>query len=384
MELKSGLSLAEICRELGLDPQFLVDLAQNAPAYYSTFDRRKRSGGVRPIAASQGSLKRTQRLILDGLLAKLSMPAHVHGCVKGRSAVTNAEKHVNQEVVINMDLSSFFGSISLPRVKQLLLRLLDCDDNAAQMLAQLLTFNNQLPQGAPTSPALANLEALPMDDQIMQICREGVGENQFAYSRYVDDITMSGASALVELIPKIKTAIEGCGFNVNGNKTRILRQSTRQSVTGVVVNKKLNVPKKLIRRLKQHLYYCQKYGLKAHAEWRGMGPHSMLRQLKGQIGYLNMTQPDLARTLNYDLEQFVPQTKPSREELRLRLLKHMIEEDLVAKFSYENTARRAAPAEVFVDAKGKLCVRAFQLAPLQGWHTFKLSTIRRLKVHRLS
>ncbi len=74
MKLQSGLTLADICRGLGIDPQFLADVSTDASKYYSTFEIPKRSGGVRTICASQGRLKRMQRLLLQGLLERYPMP----------------------------------------------------------------------------------------------------------------------------------------------------------------------------------------------------------------------------------------------------------------------------------------------------------------------
>src|SRR5437763_16948159 len=96
MSENSHLSLSDICQELGLQPQFLLELSEVASSLYTTFELPKRSGGVRIICVPKDNLKRVQRLILDGVLSKVQMPPHVHGCVKGRSIATNAREHVNK------------------------------------------------------------------------------------------------------------------------------------------------------------------------------------------------------------------------------------------------------------------------------------------------
>ncbi len=188
-ELNMCLSLSTICQELGLQPQFLLDLGKDVAGSYQVFERVKRSGGMRKISASQGKLKRTQRLLLEEFLPRVPMPAHVHGCVKGRSIATNAEVHVNQEVVVNIDLTDFFGTISRETVVGILRQRYNCDYESSQALASLMTFENSLPQGAPTSPLLANLAALDLDAELIRICSvvATAKVGNFQYSRYVDD-----------------------------------------------------------------------------------------------------------------------------------------------------------------------------------------------------
>ncbi len=158
--LSLNLSLIDICQELGLSPEFLVALSGNTQNYYQVFDRPKRAGGLRHIAASQDKLKSIQRTLLDDFLVKIALPEHVHGCVKGRSIASNASKHVNRAVVINLDLSNFFGSVNDELVRSILQDHFNCDAEASLILARLMTFNKTLPQGAPiTLPTILRTSA---------------------------------------------------------------------------------------------------------------------------------------------------------------------------------------------------------------------------------
>jgi RNA-directed DNA polymerase len=379
MELKSALSLTDICQELGLSPQFLLDLAQHSAGFYRVFDQQKRSGGLRTISAPHGQLKTVQRTILDGLLSKVPFPSHVHGCVRGRSIVSNARGHTNQEVVVNVDLSDFFGTISFARVAQIFQEKFKCDKQASETLAQLTTYHNRLPQGAPSSPALANLSALELDDALIRICAENIGSANFHYSRYVDDITISGGAGLLDLLPKLFDAIETNGFRTNSKKTRILRQSTRQWVTGVVVNKKPNPPRKLIRKVRQHLYYCHKYGMTQHCESRGIKPSDFVDQINGLVGYIRMTQPHLADEFALLLREVIPRPIKSKDESTLNLLKEIIDAERLASFIYEETHRKVVPTDIVVDDDGFLLLRAFQLSPEQRWESFLVFQIDDLK-----
>jgi len=381
MQVGSSMSLADICSQLGLLPSAVLEVSQHARKYYSKFERVKRTGGVRVISASQGRLKWIQRVLLDGVLSRFSMPPHVQGCVKGRSPGTNAEIHVDQDVVINIDLSDFFGSVSLHMVIQLLSERFHFDEEAAEVFARLAILDGVLPQGAPTSPVLANLAALKVDSDIMLICKEGVTKVQFQYSRYVDDITISGGIELVALLPKIYESIERNGFNPNVQKTKIQRRTIRQSVTGVVVNKKVSVPKTLIRNVRQQIYYCRKWGIKEHCETLGINPNRFLKAIRGSNGYIGTVRPDLATEFGIAIYAVAEDLKESPEERNLRLLKRMIDNEAVASFYYRDDERHvAAPVTISVDPEETLLVRAFELQPEQGWKFFVISEIRRLEV----
>ena len=361
-------------------PQFLLDLTGNVGNYYSSFERPKRSGGYRKISASRDRLKRIQRLFLDEFLTKYQLPPHVHGCIKHRSTATNAKEHVNQEVVINLDLSNFFGTISSGTVEAVLESRFNCDKDAASVLAKLMTLNECLPQGAPSSPFLANLAALDLDDAIIGACHERLGPEKFRYTRYVDDITISGSGELVDLLPDFDRIIIEQGFQSNVSKSRILRQSTRQWVTGLVVNKRLTVPKKFLRYVRQQLYYCKRYGLEAHCDWRGLPPNVFVRQMRGSIGYIRMSQPGVADRFEEVLDLIDPELAESDDELKLKLVKKIIDEERTAKFLYENTARKGGFAEIIIDDDGIIQVRGFQVSPEIGWRLFLFSQIGSLEI----
>ncbi len=381
MKLESCLSLADLCRELGLQQQYVLELASEAEKFYTTFDRPKRSGGTRPICASEGRLKSFQRTLLSGVLSRYPMPQHVHGCVKGRSTATNAREHVNQDVVLNIDLSDFFGSIHFDSIRQIYQDIFSFDDGASRTLSQLTTFKNRLPQGAPTSPALANLAALELDLAIIQVCTQALSDENFSYSRYVDDITISGSNSIVELLPQVHQAIERNGFRAHPQKTRILRKSTRQWVTGMVVNQKLSPPKTVIRKVRQHLYYCQRYGIKDHCETHGTNPAAFLAKLRGCIGYIRMTRPELADEFTELLKAVNPESVEgdSIEEHNLKFLKEAITEECFVRFIYKQTQCQVAPAELLLDDDGNIQLRAFQLQPEPGWRYFVLTDISALE-----
>jgi RNA-directed DNA polymerase len=370
----SALDVAGLCQKLGLVHHFVLDVAKEIGAYYEHFEIAKKKGGVRKISASTGRLKRIQRQILDGLLTPVVMPGHVHGCVKGRSIATNAAAHVGQDVVINIDLKDFFGTVNSATIQNIFQKYFGMEEASAVVFANLCTYQNHLPQGAPTSPALANLAALELDENIL-----GMLKGDYNYSRYVDDITISGTKDLPSLLPQIYQAVEACGFVCNLDKTRILRQSMRQSVTGIVVNKKLNPSKRFIRKVRQSLYYCKRFGLHEHCESLDIKPHNFIREMRGRIGYIRMTQEGLAENFSNQLKDILPMSETSRDEQNILLLKTIIDNERMVAFMYEKSHRQAAPTEIYVDEDdGTIFVKAFQFAPEPGWIEYRLAFMSEL------
>ncbi|HEY9677124.1 MAG TPA: reverse transcriptase family protein [Drouetiella sp.] len=382
MDSTDRLTLADLCHELDLPEQFVLDIANGAEdsARYNSYTRSKKSGGKRYINASTGSLKRLQRRIHDFVLTKYRYPKHVHGGVRGRSVVTNARVHVGKKVVVNTDLSDFFHSIKTDKVKEIFEKRFRYDEQTSTILSQLTTFRGCLPTGAPTSSALSNLAALPLDDAIFDLLDEKIQSTEYGYSRYIDDITISGDERIIEILPEIFKAIENSGFVCNDKKTRILRRSTRQWVTGVVVNQKVNPPKKVIRKVRQAIYYSTKWGLEEHCETHGINPYRFARQILGYIAYIRLTRPDLADDFLNQLQPTLGRFNPPEEYEpdALEELKRMIDNEELAYFHYEGEDYTVAPATIVIDDDGTLIMRGFMLAPEQGWEKFRISAIEEI------
>lgn len=236
--------------------------------------------GVRLLEAPKPRLRAIQRRILRGILDLVPVHRAAHGFRRGKSCRSHAEPHVGRDVVLRMDLRSFFASIPAARVHALFATL-GYPASVARALAALCT--NQvprtmvpagvmswdearclgvphLPQGAPTSPALANLCAFRLDLRLEALASAMGGQ----FTRYADDIAMSGGESLRRDIAGITTlvariAIEE-GFEVNHRKTRRMFRSHRQVLTGIVVNRKPNVRRQDFDRLKAVLTNCVRHG----------------------------------------------------------------------------------------------------------------------------
>ena len=203
---------------------------------YVTFNLPKKAGGFREINAPSKYMKSIQRWILDKILYKMDVGDYVHGFVPKRSIFTNASVHVSQNLVLGIDIKDFFPSIGFDSIFSIF-KSVGYTQKTAHFLADICTYQGKLPQGAPTSPMLANLVIGRLDIIIDNYCRR----RNFKYSRYADDITISGSHKLPMHIQKIIAIIEVSGFAVNEEKTRLHSRGSRQKVTGLVVNDKVSI-----------------------------------------------------------------------------------------------------------------------------------------------
>ena len=240
---------------------------------------RKRSGGWRLVEAPKPKLKRVQTLILREILDRIPPHDTAHGFVRKRSILTNARQHAGQRVILKLDLENFYAAVSYTRVVSIF-RSLGYSREAALWLARLTTsklppniaapdnasstlqpFSSpHLPQGAPSSPALANLSAFGLDVRLSGLARSfGAG-----YTRYADDLTFSGPQqflrSLPTFIPLTSQIVREERFRVNRKKRKVIRDNQRQTVAGVVVNERPNISRRDYDRLKAILTNCVRHG----------------------------------------------------------------------------------------------------------------------------
>ena len=245
---------------------------KNCKDRYTKFQIKKKSGGLREINAPLQGLKDIQRVISE--LLQFLIPVHeaAYGFTKNKNVALNAHLHLGKQFVYNIDIKDFFHSFPRSSVK---MALLDIEfgpfksERLAFLVAGLCTYNiapeaniehHVLPQGAPTSPVLTNILCQRLDRKLAGLALRF----NCAYSRYADDITFS-SDQNVFVIPAFQRELhrlitEVHKLELQETKSRIQHKSFRQEVTGVIVNEKLNVPKRFVKNLKMHLYLIEKYG----------------------------------------------------------------------------------------------------------------------------
>lgn len=280
------------------------------PPHYTAFAVPKRSGGYRILYAPKPKLKAAQHWIRREILAKTFAEDPAHGFVSGRSIHTNAKPHAGKDIVVTLDIQNFFPSITYRRVRGIF-QSLGYGQEAAIPLAMLCTVkpgekvrklvgqrHRMLPQGAPTSPALANLACRHLDARLAGLA----AKFGCAYTRYADDLTFSGDAAfektLKRFLPLLHRIVKAEGFNLKNGKTHFARRGARQEVTGLVVNDRPSVPRRYRRRLRAILHNARTTGL--DAQNRENHPH-FRHALRGRIEFIRSTHPQLAERLLADL-----------------------------------------------------------------------------------
>jgi hypothetical protein len=265
-----------------------------------------RRGKQRLLEQPKHRLKQLQRKVLHEILDRI--PAHeaVHGYCKGRSTVSYAQPHVARQIVMRLDLRDFVPSVRAARVRALF-RTAGYPAEVARTLGGLCTntvpadvwqdgdvasrafFQTaHLPQGAPTSPALANLCAYRLDCRLSRLASRA----RAVYTRYADDLAFSGDEELARSARRYQVAV--CrialeeGFEVNTRKTRFMRRGGRQHLAGAVVNDRLNCPREIFDRLKAILTNCVRHG---HAGQNRDGVIDFRAHLAGRIAHLSRLNP---------------------------------------------------------------------------------------------
>ena len=240
-----GFGIDELARRLEVSTE---DLTAFSPDYTERFIE-KRSGGTRRLLVPSPELKKLQQRILKRLLARLNIHPAATGFEPGTSIVHNAAQHTDQAVVVCMDVSDFFPQTSESRITAYFQRI-GWNREAAELLTRLTTWEGGLPQGAPTSPRLSNLVNHVLDARIQRFVERRKG----TYTRYADDICISYPrdypKRIRGTVQMIGRHLKGVGYELNGKKTRILRQHQQQKVTGLVVNDRVNVPRHIRRKLR--------------------------------------------------------------------------------------------------------------------------------------
>ena len=340
-------AIMRACRE-GTDPAGSVPhsvlgplisdvLAGRTHDHYTEYTIRKRTGGTRLLHAPSEPLMALQYAVLYNILYDFQASPYAHGFVVGRSPVTAAQVHLDQDVVVRMDLRDFFPSCTLDIVERALRRVFTDDQQAAApTLARLCTHQGALPQGGPASPALSNLCADALDYQLGGIARTLLAH----YTRYSDDLIFSAryecegpvregqpawqcrhiihkqlhadhrglcsfcnmaAGQLPRYITWFTKVIESHGFAVNRRKTKVMHRTRVQRVNGLVVNY-MNSRRTIHPRVDRHYRrrtraMLHRALLRAQTGDKDGKPYAAHNHIHGRIAYIHQSSPEQAQPL---------------------------------------------------------------------------------------
>jgi retron-type reverse transcriptase len=259
---------------------------------YRSWDIPKRNGGVRRITAPAPLLKQIQRRLLDAVLAQAPCHPAATGFRPGISIADNARAHVGRKVVVNVDIQGFFPNTRFKLVARAVAHALPrrLSGEAQRLAIDICSMGGGLPTGAPTSPVVANLVMEPADRTLAAVAaRHGV-----AYTRYADDLTLSG-DAPQRLLPFLRQVVGELGYGLDPKKTNIFRRGRRQIVTGLVVNDKVSVPRRLRRQLRAAVHRVAHHGAGAQLSLHGRPMH--LGELAGHVAFIGVAHPEESRAL---------------------------------------------------------------------------------------
>jgi len=282
---------------------FAIHRERERQPHYVTFSIPKRSGGKRLIMAPKRRLKAIQRTLLALLVEKLPVSEHAHAFRRERSIRTGAEPHVGKRFVLKLDLKDFFPSVTFARVRGLLIAH-GYSYPVATTLAVLMTEAERQPvevdgdlfhvpvgerhcvQGAPTSPGICNSLLLRLDRRLSGFAKK----HGLTYTRYADDLCFSGGtdrSAANKSRSVVSRIVSEEGFSINAEKTRLMGQGNRQTVTGVVVNQTLGLSRQERRRLRAMAHRLSR-------QTQGERDSALCAKFDGKIAYLSMLNPHQA------------------------------------------------------------------------------------------
>lgn len=291
------VSMRRLEEILGRSRDDIRRIANTAGRYYHPFDLRRIAGEGkwRHIDNPRGELKRYQSRIQERLFQDIIFPETMIGAVPGRSIRDNAKLHLSQPMVVALDLRDCFPRINDTEVYRVFREGLGCSAEISSILTKLTTFQHRLPQGAPTSPALANLSLLSLHDELIALA-ETYGLN---CSFYVDDIIFSGGRAREVIEPAIRR-IQSYGHSVRQGKIKLMPNSRRQRITGVVANQIMSVGQDRRRSIRSRVFEISRQ--KAITT-------RTLQSILGEIAWinsLNSAQGEIVRRSAEGILQMIP------------------------------------------------------------------------------
>lgn len=302
-------------------------------SYYNKIEIKKQNGKIRVLHEPKPNLKVIQRKLLEHinffftdknypLFKNIKLINGVVAYRKNKSVINNANFHIAQEFVLKLDIKDFFGNIKVEKLEEFWFQLLkksstdilksyifnsEFDDEQLRSLAKKINYitsiNGHLPQGGPLSGILANYYMILFDSKLLNHCKT----KSFNYSRYSDDITISGKLSdlkMGSLLGAIQFMLKDLGLKLNKSKTKLLKSNTRQIVTGVVVNVHKNAGREYKRTIRQEMYFLKKFR-EQHIEKKQINKFKYLKQLLGKLSWITHLEKSNLEFNTYKAEAII-------------------------------------------------------------------------------
>lgn len=262
----------------------LYIISNNQEKNYHIFKIKKRNGNTRTIYEPNPNLKIIQKNILHNILEDRYISKYAKAYKKGISLKDNASIHTNKPLILKLDIKDFFNNITFMQVYSSCFPENFFPKPIGTLLTNLCTYKDRLPQGAPTSSYISNIVMLDFDLSVGEYCQK----NNIAYTRYCDDMTFSGNFNKKEIIDLVKYELSKLGLSLNKEKITLITKKNRQVVTGIVVNKKMQVNINYRKNIRKEIFFIKKYGLISHLEHinSSISKEKYLNQLLGKINFV--------------------------------------------------------------------------------------------------
>ena len=292
--------LASIENDLGFPAKTLYGLSNNLDKHYHNAFIPKSDGTKRKLSVPDLILKKVQKSIAQNILAYYPVSRYAKAYKFGSTIQKNALPHVGKKKILKLDIEGFFDNILYSKVKEKVFYKEKFSEPIRILLSMLCYYRDALPQGAPTSPAITNILMCDFDETIGAFCQE----RGITFTRYCDDMTFSGDFDEGEVITFVKSELRKLGLFLKNRKTVVVPNTKRQTVTGIVVNEKINLTKAYKKKIRQEMYYVNKFGIDEHLKKIGeTDKKKYLLSLQSRIAFVLQTTPDDEEFLGYK-EQF--------------------------------------------------------------------------------
>jgi hypothetical protein len=274
----------------------LYSLSNNIENNYKIYKIKKRNGKYRTIYEPNYLLKHIQKQILVNILNNKSISKYAKAYHKGISLKDNAIPHINKDIILKLDIKDFFENISFMDIYNSCFPIEYFPKSVGMLLTTLCTYDDHLTQGSPTSAYISNLVMKEFDEELGFWCEN----NNISYTRYSDDMTFSGTFNPSEVIKKVRNMLYKLGLELNNDKIHVVTKNFSQSVTGIIVNEKIQVSIKYRKEIRKEVYYISKFGLSSHLERLNIkDTNKYLNSLYGKILYVLQINNNDKEFINY-------------------------------------------------------------------------------------
>lgn len=276
-----------LAKLLGVSDAYIASAVSASSFHYRTFTIPKRRGGLREISSPRSALKSVQRWILENILYSVEPHSSAVGFRRKKSILDHACVHNSSIKILKLDIADFFSSISLSRVIGVF-KGFGYSPGVAFTLASLCCLDGVLPQGAVTSPALSNLVCRRMDVRLSALSRK----MRLKFSRYADDMAISGRKLDLSVLPLIEKILREEGFVLRSDKTRLYDECSKRVLTGLSAARSgVKLLRSDRRQLRATFHQIRKFGLLSYVSNHKVRDPVFLDRLIGRLSFWCFIEP---------------------------------------------------------------------------------------------